>query len=681
MDNIEKIARIKYLVQEINRHNYLYYVLDKPEISDYDFDMLLKELEKLEKETGYIEPDSPSQRVGGQITKQFENAQHNFPMQSLSNVYSVDELNEFLTRCIKVGGTETEFTCEPKYDGVAISLVYENGLLVRAVTRGDGTSGDVVTANVKTIRSIPLRLMGNDFPNMFEIRGEIIMPFASFNKLNQERIDNGDEPFANPRNAASGTLKLQDSSEVAYRGLDCMLYSLVSDEVFSDTHFDSMQKAKSWGFKIHDFISRCKDDESVKEYIDQWSDKRNQLPFAIDGIVIKANSISLQEQMGYTAKSPKWAVAFKYKAEAACTKLLSVDFSVGRTGVVTPVANLEPVQLAGTIVKRASLHNADVISSLDVRIGDSVYVEKGGEIIPKITGVELSLRPFDSAPFNFTSICPECGTALERNEGEAAWFCPNDMKCPPQIRGKIEHFISRKAMNIDSLGEGKIELLYDKGLITDVADLYSLRFEQLIGLEKIFVDEETKKSRIVRLQEKSVENILKGIENSKNVPFERVLFALGIRHVGETLAAKIARYVCNIDTMMKMTADELTQIDDVGLVIAESIVNWSQSLFHIQLVDRLKNAGLQFETGQKTLESDKLNGLTFVVSGVFSSPERRNELKNIIEANGGKVASSVSAKTNLLLAGENMGPAKRQAAEKLGVKIIDEQEFLLMIQN
>ncbi len=638
MDNIEKIARIKYLVQEINRHNYLYYVLDKPEISDYDFDMLLKELEKLEKETGYIEPDSPSQRVGGQITKQFENAQHNFPMQSLSNVYSVDELNEFLTRCIKVGGTETEFTCEPKYDGVAISLVYENGLLVRAVTRGDGTSGDVVTANVKTIRSIPLRLMGNDFPNMFEIRGEIIMPFASFNKLNQERIDNGDEPFANPRNAASGTLKLQDSSEVAYRGLDCMLYSLVSDEVFSDTHFDSMQKAKSWGFKIHDFISRCKDDESVKEYIDQWSDKRNQLPFAIDGIVFKANSISLQEQMGYTAKSPKWAVAFKYKAEAACTKLLSVDFSVGRTGVVTPVANLEPVQLAGTIVKRASLHNADVISSLDVRIGDSVYVEKGGEIIPKITGVELSLRPFDSAPFNFTSICPECGTALERNEGEAAWFCPNDMKCPPQIRGKIEHFISRKAMNIDSLGEGKIELLYDKGLITDVADLYSLRFEQLIGLEKIFVDEETKKSRIVRLQEKSVENILKGIENSKNVPFERVLFALGIRHVGETLAAKIARYVCNIDTMMKMTADELTQIDDVGLVIAESIVNWSQSLFHIQLVDRLKNAGLQFETGQKTLESDKLNGLTFVVSGVFSSPERRNELKNIIEANGGKVA-------------------------------------------
>jgi DNA ligase (NAD+) len=681
MDNIEKIARIKYLVQEINRHNYLYYVLDKPEISDYDFDMLLKELEKLEKETGYIEPDSPSQRVGGQITKQFENAQHNFPMQSLSNVYSVDELNEFLTRCIKVGGTETEFTCEPKYDGVAISLVYENGLLVRAVTRGDGTSGDVVTANVKTIRSIPLRLMGNDFPNMFEIRGEIIMPFASFNKLNQERIDNGDEPFANPRNAASGTLKLQDSSEVAYRGLDCMLYSLVSDEVFSDTHFDSMQKAKSCGFKIHDFICRCKDAESVKKYIEEWSDKRNQLPFAIDGIVVKANSISLQEQMGYTAKSPKWAVAFKYKAEAACTKLLSVDFSVGRTGVVTPVANLEPVQLAGTTVKRASLHNADVISLLDVRIGDSVYVEKGGEIIPKITGVELSLRPFDSVPFNFLSVCPECGTVLERNEGEAAWFCPNDMKCPPQIKGKIEHFISRKAMNIDSLGEGKIELLYEKGLIADVADLYTLRFEQLIGLEKIFVDEETKKSRIVRLQEKSVENVLKGIENSKNVSFERVLFALGIRHVGETLAAKIARYVSNIDTMMKMTADELTQIDDVGLVIAESIVNWSQSLFHIQLVDRLKNAGLQFETGQKTLESDKLNGLTFVVSGVFSSPERRNELKNIIEANGGKVASSVSAKTNLLLAGENMGPAKRQAAEKLGVKIIDEQEFLLMIQN
>jgi len=679
MEKNEALDRIRILIAELNRHNYLYYTQDRPEISDFDFDMLLKELEHLEKETGHIEPDSPTQRVGGQVTKQFDSADHIFPMLSLSNVYSVEELSDFFTRCTKAGGDDVAFTCEPKYDGLAISLVYENGLLVRAVTRGDGSRGDVVTANVKTIRSIPMRLMGSGFPQLFEMRGEIILPFSSFERMNQERFDNGDEPFANPRNAASGTLKLQDSSEVAARGLDCMLYSFISYEVVADTHYDVMQKAKSWGFKIPDFVRCCKGVEAVKAYLDEWSAKRNELPFAIDGAVIKANDIALQEQMGYTAKSPRWAVAYKYKAEAACTKLLSVEFSVGRTGVVTPVANLDPVQLAGTTVKRASLHNADIISQLDVRIGDSVYVEKGGEIIPKITGVELSLRPADSVPFEYAKTCPECGTLLQRNEGEAGWFCPNDMECPPQIKGKIEHFISRKAMNIDSLGEGKVELLYDRELVRNVADLYSLRAEQLLGLEKSMTDDATGKTRVVRLQEKSVENILKGIENSKTIPFEKVLFALGIRHVGETIAAKIARNVERMDQLLVIPAEELVQVEDVGVIIAESIVSWRQSLNHMQLIDRLKAAGLQFEVKKQVLQSEKLLGLTFVISGVFSSPERRNELKKMVEQNGGKVASSVSAKTNFLLAGDNMGPAKRQAAEKLGVKIINEEEFLLMI--
>ncbi|HCB63512.1 MAG: DNA ligase (NAD(+)) LigA [Bacteroidetes bacterium GWF2_43_63] len=679
MTESEKLDRIKFLTAELNRHNFLYYSKDRPEISDYDFDMLLKELERLEKETGHVEPDSPTQRVGGQITKQFGNAEHIFPMLSLSNVYSVEELTDFFTRCTKAGGDDVEFTCEPKYDGVAISLVYENGLLIRAVTRGDGGRGDIVTANVKTIHNIPMRLMGSGFPQLFEMRGEIILPFSSFERMNQERFDNGDEPFANPRNAASGTLKLQDSSEVAARRLDCMLYSFMSDEVVADTHYDVMQKAKTWGFKIPDFVRRCKGVDAVKAYLDEWSEKRNSLPFAIDGAVIKANSIALQEQMGYTAKSPRWAVAYKYKAEAACTKLLSVEFSVGRTGVVTPVANLDPVQLAGTTVKRASLHNADIISTLDVRIGDSVYVEKGGEIIPKITGVELSLRPANSAPFEFAKKCPECGTMLQRNEGEAGWFCPNDMECPPQIKGKIEHFISRKAMNIDSLGEGKVELLFDKGLVKNVADLYSLRADQLLGLEKSMTNDTTGKTRVVRLQEKSVENILKGIENSKTIPFEKVLFALGIRHVGETIAAKIARNVESMDRLLFLPAEELVQVEDVGIIIAESIVSWRQSLNHMQLIDRLKLAGLQFKVQKQALQSEKLLGLTFVISGVFSSPERRNELKKIVEQNGGKVASSVSAKTNYLLAGDNMGPAKRKAAEKLGVKIIDENDFLMMI--
>ncbi len=679
MEHHEAIARIQFLTAELNRHNHRYYVLDSPEISDFDFDMLLKELEQLEKETGHVEPDSPTQRVGGQVTKQFDSAAHLFPMLSLSNVYSVDELTDFFTRCEKAAEGDAEFTCEPKYDGVAISLVYENGLLTRAVTRGDGQKGDVVTANVKTIRSIPLRLMGSGYPDVFEMRGEIILPFSSFDKMNQERLDNGDEPFANPRNAASGTLKLQDSAIVAARSLECMLYVCMSDEPVADTHAAMLEKARSWGFKINDYMRVCRGASDVEAYLNEWAEKKNSLPFAIDGVVIKTNSIALQEQMGFTAKSPRWAVAFKYKAEQALTKLISIDFQVGRTGVVTPVANLEPVQLAGTTVKRATLHNADVISQLDIRVGDSVYVEKGGEIIPKIIAVEQSLRPADSVPFIYATHCPECRTTLQRNEGEAAWVCPNDEGCSPQLRGKIEHFISRKAMNIDSLGEGKVELLFEKGLIRDVADLYSLRPEQLMGLEKVFLDEVTGKTRVVRLQEKGVENIMNGIAASKKTPFEKVLFALGIRHVGETLAAKIARSAGTMDALMQMNAEELVQIGDVGEVIARSIVDWCNDLNHMNLITRLKAAGLRFEAEKEELLSDALSGLTFVISGTFSSSSRRNELKALVEKHGGKMASSVSAKTNYLLAGDNMGPAKRQAAEKLGVKIIDEDAFLLMI--
>lgn len=679
MEHHEAIARIQFLTAELNRHNHRYYVLDSPEISDFDFDMLLKELERLEKETGHVEPDSPTQRVGGQVTKQFDSAAHLFPMLSLSNVYSVEELTDFFTRCEKAAEGDAEFTCEPKYDGVAISLVYENGLLTRAVTRGDGQKGDVVTANVKTIRSIPMRLMGSGYPDVFEMRGEIILPFSSFEKMNQERLDNGDEPFANPRNAASGTLKLQDSAVVAARSLECMLYVCMSDEPVADTHAAMLEKARSWGFKINDYMRVCRGAAEVEAYLNEWSDKKNSLPFAIDGVVIKTNSIALQEQMGFTAKSPRWAVAYKYKAEQALTKLISIDFQVGRTGVVTPVANLEPVQLAGTTVKRATLHNADVITQLDIRVGDSVYVEKGGEIIPKIIAVEQSLRPADSVPFLYATHCPECRTPLQRNEGEAAWVCPNDEGCSPQIRGKIEHFISRKAMNIDSLGEGKVELLFEKGLIRNVADLYSLRPEQLLGLEKVFFDETTGKSRVVRLQEKGVENIMNGIAASKETPFEKVLFALGIRHVGETLAAKIARSAGTMDALMQMNAEELVQIGDVGEVIARSIVDWCNDLNHMNLITRLKAAGLRFEAEKEELLSETLSGLTFVISGTFSSSSRRNELKALVEKHGGKMASSVSAKTNYLLAGDNMGPAKRQAAEKLGVKIIDEDAFLLMI--
>ncbi|NLL27739.1 MAG: NAD-dependent DNA ligase LigA [Bacteroidales bacterium] len=678
---MDKIERIKLLTAELNKYNYQYYVCDNPQISDYEFDMLLKELESLEKETGHIEPDSPSHRVGGQITKQFENAKHIFPMLSLSNAYSEGEINDFLTRCLKFGNDNLDLVCEPKYDGVAISLVYKNGILDKAITRGDGVYGDVVTANVKTIKSIPLKLIGDDFPSLFEFRGEIILPFSSFDKINQERTENGNPPFANARNAASGTLKLQDSAEVASRELDCMLYSIMSEEEIAETHFETMQKAKKWGFKINDFIKKCSSIDDVMQYLKKWEGKRNNLPFAIDGAVIKVNNFKLQEEMGYTAKSPRWAIAFKYKAESVITKILSIDYQVGRTGIITPVANLEPVQIAGTTVKRATLHNADIISQLDLHYDDFVHVEKGGEIIPKITKVETELRETNAKKVEFISNCPECNTPLQQNDGEVAWFCPNEENCPPQIKGKIEHFISKKAMNIDSLGEGTIELLFDKNLIKNPADLYFLKPEQIIGLEKIIIDKNSGKERVIRLQEKSTENLFNGIENSKKTPFEKVLFALGIKHVGETIAANIANHVKSMDNLMSMGIDELTQINDVGITIAESIVKWVNSENNIKTINRLKEAGIQFEIKEQNIQSNKLDGLTFVISGVFSSPERREELKKIIIQNGGKVSSSVSSKTNFLLAGENVGPSKRAAAEANSVKIIDENTFISMINQ
>lgn len=679
MTRDEALIRIKQLTQELNEHNYRYYVLDNPIIGDNEFDQLLKELESLEKETHYYDPQSPTQRVGGQPSKEFKQVKHRFPMLSLGNTYSIGEVHDFVERISKDAGTIPEYVCELKFDGLAISLLYEKGFLARAVTRGDGIQGDDVTNNVKTIRSIPLKLRGEGYPDLFEIRGEIILPYAAFDQMNQRREAEGDALFANPRNAASGSLKLQDPVEVAKRGLDCFLYSIDGDDLPFQTHYDNLQAARDWGFKISNFMLRCSDLKEIESFINDWQEGRYQLPFATDGIVIKVNRYDLQEILGYTAKSPRWAIAYKFQAEQMPTRLLQITYQVGRTGAVTPVANLEPVLLAGTTVKRASLHNADIMMKLDVREGDMVLVEKGGEIIPKIVGVNMELRPDSAMPVKFIERCPECGTALQRAEGEAGHFCPNEDSCPPQIKGKIEHFIHRKAMNIDSLGEGKVELLFEKGLIRDVADLYTLHPDQLIGIEKVFTDEATGKSRVVRLQEKGVENIMKGIAASKETPFEKVLFALGIRHVGETIAAKIARSIGSMDALIQMSADELVQIGDVGEVIARSIVDWFKKPVHIELIDRLKTAGLNFEANTELLESNRLSGLTFVISGTFSSSSRRNELKVLVEKHGGKMASSVSAKTNYLLAGDNMGPAKRQAAEKLGVKIINENEFLLMI--
>jgi DNA ligase (NAD+) len=672
--------RIGQLTAEIRQHNHNYYVLSEPVISDYDFDMLLEELTRLENEfPEFAEPDSPTRRVGGEVTKEFRQVVHRWPMLSLGNTYSEEEVRDFGERVEKTVGEGVEYACELKFDGVAIGLRYTDGALVQAVTRGDGISGDDVTANVRTIRSVPLRLSGSGFPPDFELRGEIILPHESFEKANRERAEEGEEPFANPRNAASGTLKMQDSKEVARRHLDCYIYHVMGEGLSTPSHYESLTAAGNWGFKISALRAKCRNTDEIFEFIRSCGEARPTLPFDIDGIVIKVNSIAHQEMLGFTAKSPRWAIAFKFKAESAATKLLSVDFQVGRTGTVTPVANLEPVRLAGTVVKRATMHNAGFIQSLDIRYGDTVFVEKGGEIIPKITGVNLDLRPPDSIPLQFIRECPECHTPLMRNEGEAAWYCPNEQGCPPQIKGKLEHFISRRAMNIDSLGEGKIGMLYDQGLIRSVADLYELRAEQLIGLTKTFTGDEGS-NRKVSLREKSVSNILNGVESSKNVPFERVLFALGIRYVGETTSKLLAAHFGNIENLATADLEMLSEVEGVGETIARSVYDWLRDPVAQSVLSRLKANGLQFSSGARASLSDKLASKRVVVTGNFSSPERRKEIEELIGLHGGRNISSVSRKTSFIVAGQNMGPEKQKKAQELGIPVLSEEEFLDLIR-
>ena len=679
MTSDEARQRIVQLSAELNEHSYRYYQLANPIISDYDFDQLLKELEALEKAyPEFISPNSPTQRVGGEITKEFSTVFHKYPMLSLENTYSEAELREFDNRVARLLQEPYEYVCELKIDGVSISLIYNNGILNKAITRGDGVRGDDVTANVKTISSIPVRLESGNFPGEFEVRGEIFMPSAGFVKMNQQREDEGDAPFANPRNATAGTLKIQDSALVARRPLDAYVYYLLSDQATGLTHYERLNMLKSWGFKVSDVRARCSRINDVLGFIHDVGESRAELGFDIDGVVIKVNSIEQQEKLGFTAKSPRWAISYKYKAEQACTRLMSVDYQVGRTGAVTPVANLEPVFLAGTTVKRATLHNADVMASLDIRIGDFVFIEKGGEIIPKIIAVDYSQRAADSEEIKFIQFCPECNTPLIRNEGEAAWYCPNDAGCPPQIKGRLVHFISRKAMNIDSLGEGKIEVLYENGLVNNLADLYDLSYDKLIDIEKV-ISSDDKKDKKIGFREKSVSNILAGIEKSKEVGFEKVLFALGIRFVGETVAKKLASHYRSIDKLMAAGSDELINVDEIGEKIAGSVVGYFSNPENLALIDRLKQSGLQFElTDSGTKQSNLLDGKTFVVSGVFSV-YTRDGLKTAIEANGGKISSSVSSKTDYIVAGENMGPEKRRKAEQFGVAVISEQDFITMI--
>ena len=682
MNKEEAKAKIAELSSIIENHNYNYYVLANPTISDYDFDMLLNELIALEQQfPELILPDSPTQRVGGDITKEFQTVKHRYPMLSLSNSYNIEEVKEFISRIKKTIEEEVEFVCELKFDGISISLTYENGLFVKAVTRGDGTQGDDVTANVKTIRTIPLRLKG-DYPDFFEMRGEIIMPHSSFNAINAERDDLGLQPFANPRNAAAGTIKLQNSKEVAKRKLDQYCYFMMMDEdkMIFKNHYESLMTAKEWGFNISNFMARCNNVEDIEDFINYWDKQRKELPFDIDGIVIKVNDFRQREILGFTSKSPRWAIAYKFKAEEARTKLLSVDFQVGRHGTITPVANLEPVQLAGTIVKRATLHNADFIEQLDLHYDDIVCVEKGGEIIPKITAVDLSQRKEYSEKVTFITKCPECGTSLVKADGETAWYCPNTLGCPPQIKGRIEHFISRKAMNIESLGEGKVEVLFDNNLIKDYSDLYDLTYEKLFGIEKtIVVDEINDITRKVSFKEKTANNIIEAIEKSKSVPFARVLFALGIKYVGETTAKLIAKSMGSIDNIINATVEELTEIEEVGEKIALSIKDFFADERNIHIISRLKNAGLQFEQEKKVASGNQvLSGMNIVVSGVFSTMSR-DEIKQLIEDLGGKNVSSISKKTTFVLAGEKMGPEKRKKAESLGIEIKSEDDFLKMI--
>ena len=687
MTKEEARQRITALSDELEQHNYNYYILAKPTISDYEFDMKLEELARLEKEfPEYLSPASPTQRVGGGVTKEFKSVQHRYPMLSLANSYSREEIAEFISRIKKTIEDEVEFCCELKFDGLSISLQYENGILVRAVTRGDGTQGDDVTTNVKTIRTIPLKLHG-DYPDFFEMRGEIVMPFESFNRLNETRAEAGDDLFANPRNAAAGTLKLQDSKEVARRKLDNYCYYMMMDGLENryQTHYQSLQAARKWGFNISNFMALCKTIDEIFEFIDYWDVKRHELPFAIDGIVLKVNSYAQQQALGFTAKSPKWAIAYKFKAEEVETELQSVDFQVGRHGTITPVANLAPVQLAGTTVKRATLNNEDFIRQFDLHYGDTVTVVKGGEIIPKIIGVNLDKRQVGAKPVEFVKTCPICGTPLVQNEGEAAWSCPNSSGCSPQIRGRIEHFIGRKAMNIESLGEGKVELLYEEGLVRNVADLYDLTYDKLFGLEKVITIEDEFSlmpvaTHKVSFKEKTAQNILDALEKSKSVPFERVLFALGIKFVGESVAKVLAKALHDIDHIINASVEEMTEINEIGEKIALSVRNFFDDGRNIEIVNRLKQAGLQFAMAEQAV-SDKqqvLAGKSFVVSGVFQHYSREG-IKETIEAYGGKNVGSISGKTDYVLAGDKMGPEKRKKAESLGIPIITETEFEAMI--
>lgn len=667
--------KIHTLFKELEQHNYNYYVLDNPTISDYEFDKLLEELMALEKQfPEFLSENSPSQRVGGQITKNFQSVKHQYAMLSLSNSYNQEDLLDFDRRVkeglgiVSQGGLfdeGIEYVCELKFDGLSISLIYEEGQLKQAITRGDGVQGDDVTTNAKTIKSIPLTLKGH-YPTKFEIRGEVFMPRPVFDAINKEREEIGDALMANPRNAASGSMKMQDSAQVAKRKLDCFLYYVLGDGLPHQSHFDNMHAAKLWGFKISEDAKLCNGIHEVIDFINYWDKKRFDLPYDIDGIVIKVNNYNQQQNLGFTAKSPRWAIAYKFKAEQVSTELLSIAYQVGRTGAITPVANLQPIALGGTTVKRASLHNADIIEKLDVRVGDFVFVEKGGEIIPKIIGVDLTRRKPNTEPTQYISHCPECHTELKRDEGEANHYCPNENECPPQVIGKMDHFVSRKAMNIDSLGGETLVQLYNAGLVKNIADLYDLKKEQILPLE--------------RMAEKSANNLIEGLEASKQIPFERVLYAIGIRHVGETTAKKIAKKVKTLDVLIHSTKEELLAIDEVGEIIAISIADFFANQKNKDIILRLKQAGLQFELSEEQQQggSDKLKDLTFVISGVFAK-HSREQYKDMIELNGGKNSGSISKKTSYVLAGDNMGPEKLKKAESLGIKLINEDEFLEML--
>ena len=662
-----EIERIEQLRVELHAHNHNYYILNAPVITDQEFDKLMRELQDLEaKHPECANPSSPTMRVGSDINKNFEQVEHKYPMLSLGNTYSESEVTEFYDRVKKLLNEDFEICCEMKFDGTSISLTYEDGRLVRAVTRGDGVRGDDVTNNVKTIRSIPLVLQGDNYPKNFEIRGEILMPWEVFEELNRQREMREEPLFANPRNAASGTLKSQNSAVVAARKLDAYLYYMLGENLPCDGHYENLQEAAKWGFKISDIMRKVHTLDEVFEFINYWDVERKNLPVATDGIVLKVNSARQQRNLGYTAKSPRWAIAYKFQAEQALTRLNKVTYQVGRTGAITPVANLEPVQLSGTVVKRASLHNADIIASLDLHIGDNVYVEKGGEIIPKITGVDMSTRPKDSEPVTFITHCPECGSKLIRYEDEAAHYCTNETGCAPQIKGKIEHFISRKAMNIEGLGPETVDQFYQEGLVNNVADLYQLKEADICSLE--------------RMGEKSAKNIILGIENSKRIPYERVLFALGIRFVGETVAKKVAKAFKNIDLLASATLDQLIHVDEIGEKIAQSIILYFQNEKNRELVERLKAAGLRLEAEEEDLtgHTETLKGQSIVISGVFTH-HSRDEYKAMIEKHGGKNVGSISKKTSFILAGDNMGPSKLEKANNLGIKILNEEEFLSIV--